>query len=193
MSKQYGMVVDLDACIGCHACSIACKFENGTQLEIDWHRVETVGDPKANVGQDIPSGTYPDLSMYWLPMPCMHCKNPPCMEVCPAGGISKRADGIVLIDKEKCIGCGYCGWACPYEMLQLNLQDGTMEKCTFCAHRIDGGEEMTACVEACVYGARVFGDINDPHSDVSKLIASKHGRVLLPEQGTEPSVYYVGP
>jgi len=188
--KQYGMVIDLDACIGCHACSIACKFENGTEVGLDWHRVETVGDPNAKVGQDIPAGVYPDLSMYWLPIPCMHCGNPPCMEVCPAAAISKGTEGIVLVDKEKCVGCKYCSWVCPYKVPQFG-EDGTMQKCTLCAHRIAKGQEP-ACVVACVYGARVFGDVNDPHSEASKLIARKHGGVLLPEQRTNPAVYYVG-
>jgi tetrathionate reductase subunit B len=192
MAEQYGMVIDLAACIGCHACSIACKFENGTELNVDWHRVETIGDPKAKVGQDIPAGTYPNLSLYWLPMPCMHCQNPPCMEVCPAAAISKRAEGMVVVDQSKCVGCQYCSWACPYDVPQFNPETGTMEKCTLCAHRVTQGEPP-ACVEACVYGARVFGDINDPHSEISEFIARRHGRVLLPEQGTEPAIYYVGP
>jgi len=192
MVKHYGMAMDLSRCIGCHACSIACKIENGLEVGMNWHRVETIGEPGAKVGEDLPAGTFPDLSMYWLPIPCMHCINPPCMAVCPASAISKRADGIVLIDKEKCIGCKYCVWACPYEVPQFNPLDGTVEKCTFCAHRVDQGEEPF-CVHVCVYGARVFGDINDPHSEVSKLIARKHGRVLLPEQGVEPAVYYLGP
>ena len=90
MSKQLGMVIDLKACIGCHACSVACSFENGLETDVNWHRVETIGDPKAGIGQDIPIGEFPNLGMYWLPMPCMHCENPPCLEVCPAMAISKR-------------------------------------------------------------------------------------------------------
>jgi len=191
MAERYGMVIDLDACIGCHACSIACKVENNTDVGIDWHRVETKGDPKNRIGEDLPLGVYPDLSLYWVPMPCQHCENAPCMAVCPAATISKRDDGIVLVDKSKCIGCMYCSWVCPYKMPQYSLEDGTMEKCTFCAHRVDK-ELAPACVNVCVYGARVFGDLNDPHSDVSRLIARKNGGVLLPEMGASPSVYYVG-
>jgi Fe-S-cluster-containing dehydrogenase component len=197
MAEHYGMVIDLDACIGCHACSIACKIENSTDINTDteidtnWHRVEPMGDPKGKVGEDIPLGVYPDLSLYWLPMPCQHCEHAPCAVVCPAAAITKRTDGIVLVDKLKCIGCKYCSWVCPYNMPQYSLEDGTMEKCTFCVHRVDQSLEP-ACVIACVYGARFFGDLNDPHSEISKLIASKRGGVLLPEQGTLPSVYYVG-
>ena len=213
MAKHYGMVIDLDACIGCHACTIACKLENSSDLNTyidtdwekfgavdtytyadlspDWHRVEPVGDPKGKVGEDIPSGVYPNLSLYWLPMPCQHCEEAPCAVVCPAATINIREDGIVLVDKTKCIGCQYCSWVCPYQMPQYSPKDGTMEKCTFCAHRVDKGLDP-ACVHVCVYGARFFGDLNDPHSNVSKYIATKHGGVLLPEQGTKPSVYYTG-
>lgn len=190
MAKHYGMVIDLNRCIGCHACTIACKIENGLGVGMNWHRVETIGAPGAKVGQDIPAGIFPNLSMQWLPIPCMHCQNPPCLAACPTAAISKSAEGMVLIDKDKCIGCTYCSWVCPYDVPQLNSGDGKMEKCTLCAHRVIRGEEP-ACVKACVYGARVFGDVNDPHSEVSKLIARKHGQVLLAELGTKPAIYYV--
>jgi len=192
MGKQYGMVIDLGVCVGCHACTIACKFENGTDLTIDWHRVETVGDPKAQVGQDIPKGIYPNLSLSWLPVPCQHCANPPCLAACPTGAISKRADGIVLIDQNRCIGCRYCSWVCPYHVPQFNAATGTTEKCTLCVHRVDQSL-VPACVNACVYGARVFGDVNDPNSEAGKLIATRHAHVLAPEQETGPSVYYIDP
>jgi DMSO reductase iron-sulfur subunit len=192
MAKQLGMVIDLKACIGCHACSVACTFENGLDFDMNWHRVETVGDPKAKVGQDIPYGKYPDLNLYWIPMPCQHCENPPCKSVCPAGAISKRSDGIVLIDQDKCIGCKYCSWACPYSVPQFNDKISRMTKCTLCVQRIDKGL-TPACVNACVYNARHFGDVLDPNSEVGKLIASKHAWVLQPEQETKPAIYYVGP
>jgi DMSO reductase iron-sulfur subunit len=190
MAKQFGMVIDMSVCIGCQACTIACKFENGTDLDIDWHRVLTVGDPKAKIGQDIPAGVYPDLSLSWLPMPCMHCGNPPCKNVCPAAAITKSEEGFVLVDQTRCVGCQYCSWACPYGVPQFSSTTGKMQKCTLCVQRVTKGQ-VPACVNACVYGARVFGDVNDPHSDVSKVIARKHAQVLLPEQGTKPSIYYV--
>jgi len=104
MIKQYGMLVDRKRCIGCEACTIACKTENGTPIGVNWHRVLTIGGKH----KDTPAGTYPNLSMSWLPVPCMHCQNPPCERVCPTAAITRRADGIVLIDKGKCIGCQYC-------------------------------------------------------------------------------------
>jgi molybdopterin-containing oxidoreductase family iron-sulfur binding subunit len=188
MAEHYGMLIDLKACIGCHACSIACKLENDTPLDVDWHRVLTVGGEHL----DTPRGTYPNLSLYWLPVPCMHCENPPCEKVCPTTAISQRTDGIVLIDQDKCVECGYCAWACPYQVPQHNREAGVVEKCTLCAHRVDQGQKP-ACVEACVWGARIFGDLNDPNSEVSQAIATRHGEVLMPEQGTKPSVYYSSP
>ncbi len=192
MGKQLGMAIDLNRCIGCHACTIACKLQNELGVGMNWHRVETIGAAGAKVGQDIPAGVFPDLSMQWLPVPCMHCQNPPCLAVCPTVAISKTAEGLVLVDKSRCIGCRYCSWACPYDVPKFSARDGTMEKCTLCVQRVVQGQEP-ACVKACVYGARVFGDVNDPHSVVSQLIARKHGMVLLPEQGTKPAVYYIGP
>lgn len=191
MAKQLGMAIDLNRCIGCHACTVACKVQNGLAIGMNWHRVETIGAPGAKVGEDIPRGVFPDVSMRWLPMPCMHCVNPPCMGVCPTAAISKTAEGLVVVDKALCVGCKYCSWACPYNVPQFSAQDGTMEKCTFCIQRVAQGQEP-ACVKACVYGARVFGDVNDAHSTISQVIARKHGRVLLPEEGTKPAVYYIG-
>ena len=191
MSKRYGIVIDVDKCIGCHACTIACKMQNGTDLNIDWTRVETVGDPKANIGQDIPAGTYPNLSLSWLPVLCMHCQNAPCVAECPSGSLAQREDGIVTFDKNKCIGCQACSWVCPYKIPKYSPIDGTVEKCNLCVSRIDQGQEPF-CVVACVYGARVFGDLNDPNSAPSTLLARKHGRQLTPEQGTNPTIQYVG-
>ncbi len=185
MPKQYGMLIDLERCIGCHTCTIACKVENGTPAEVNWHRVLTIGGPHL----DSPAGVYPNLSMAYLPVPCMHCQNAPCQSVCPAAAITKRADGIILIDKEKCIGCQYCVWACPYGVPQFNAAAGIVEKCTLCAQRIDQGQQPF-CVDACVWGARIFGDLNDPNSEVSKAIAERRGEPLLANQGTKPSVYY---
>lgn len=190
MSKRYTIVLDLDKCMGCHSCTIACKTHNDTSLEIDWPRVETLGDPKAKVGQDIPAGQYPNLSLSWLPVLCQHCANAPCVAECPTTALKQREDGIVTFDKELCIGCHVCSWVCPYDIPKFG-EDGTIEKCNLCVSRIDEGKEPF-CVTACVYGARVFGDLNDPESPASKLLARKRGRQLLPEYGTDPTIRYVG-
>ncbi|MFC2005618.1 sulfate reduction electron transfer complex DsrMKJOP subunit DsrO [Chloroflexota bacterium] len=197
---RYGMVIDLQRCIGCHACTVACKVEHYTGPGIFWCRVS-----------DDEVGTYPLVSRHFLPKLCMHCQNPPCVEVCPTGASYQREDGIVLIDYDKCVGCGYCIVACPYgarynsrEMkgyfgAELTPQEeigynqhqlGVSEKCTFCVHRVEMGEEP-ACVRVCPTNARIFGDLEDSNSEVSQLIRSKHGFQLLPELGTEPAVYYL--
>jgi dimethyl sulfoxide reductase iron-sulfur subunit len=185
MAKRYGMVIDLSKCIGCHTCTIACKGENGTPVGVDWHRVLTIGGDH----MDTPRGTYPNLSMYWLPVPCQHCDNAPCAQACPTNAMSKRADGVVLVNKDMCIGCQYCVWACPFGAPQFNAQVGVVEKCTFCAQRIDQGQQP-ACVDACVWGARVFGDLSDPKSDVVQALGRTNAEPLMAEQGTKPSVFY---
>jgi Fe-S-cluster-containing dehydrogenase component len=189
---RWSIVLDLDKCIGCHACTIACKTQNNTDMETDWAWVQPAGDPKAREGQDIPAGVYPNLSLFWVPVLCMHCGNPPCVAQCPTGSLQQRPDGIVVYDKQKCIGCRMCSWQCPYSIPRYSGTDGTIEKCTLCVTRIDAGQEP-ACVRACVYGARIFGDLDDPTSQAARLVAQKHARQALPEYGTDPGVRYVGP
>ena len=179
---QYAIVVDLGRFVGCDGCIVACKQENDVRLGSYWMWVYQVG----------PTGNFPDVSMHWLPRPCMHCKNPPCLNVCPTKAIYKRADGIVLIDHEKCIGCRYCVWACPYGSMQFNPDTGIVEKCILCSQRIDKGEKP-ACVDSCPGRALTFGDIDDPASEASKLIGTKQGFVLLPDIGAEPAVHYLPP
>jgi len=197
---RYGMVLDLKRCVGCNSCTLACKAENGTPPGIQYHRVE-----RTEVGK------YPTARLQFLPMPCMHCKEPPCLEVCPTGATYKREDGLVLIDHNKCIGCRYCVLACPYDvrqsLSQINnyygnyatpyealkykeLDKGTAVKCTFCVKRLEQGK-LPACVEACPAQARFFGDLDDTESEVYKLIVSYRGRVLKEELGTRPSVFYI--
>jgi Fe-S-cluster-containing dehydrogenase component len=197
---RYGMVIDLKGCVGCMACTIACKAENQTRPGIFW-----------NIVRDQEFGEYPMVTRVFLPTPCMHCKEAPCIEVCPTGASHHREDGIVLIDDEKCIGCKYCIEACPYgaryfngdadgyfgaeltEMEKIGYTRhklGVVEKCTFCFHLLEQGKEP-ACVQTCIGKARYFGDLNDPDSKVSQLIKSRHGTQLLRELGTEPSVYYL--
>jgi len=208
MSLRYGMVIDLERCIGCYACTIACKMENGIS-QGSWIRVDTMGGQQI----DTAKGEYPNLSMLYLPRLCMHCQDAPCVEVCPTGACYKREDGIVLVDYDKCVGCKYCIVACPYTTRYHNKEGsgyfaaeptpdeklgyqqhklGAAEKCTFCMHRVERGEEP-ACVEACPTSARHFGNLDDPQSEVSRLITSKYGAPLLKDLGTKPSVYYLPP
>jgi len=184
MSKRYGLVIDSDRCIGCEGCIIACKVENSLD-KISGIRVDTVG----GVHKDTPGGKYPNLSMYYLPVPCMHCDDPPCMDACPEEAIYKRQDGIVLVDQDKCTVCQACIPACPYNALTHEDSKDVIVKCTLCHHRIDKVLEPF-CVVCCEGEAIFFGDLNDPESQVSKLISKKNAYTLKPEAGTAPAIYY---
>ena len=178
--KQYAMVIDARRCYGVHACTVACKAEYKVPL----------GENRSWV-EEIEKGSYPEVSRSFLPRLCNHCDEPSCVSVCPTGATWKRAeDGIVVIDKDICIGCKYCIQACPYDMRYLNEDTGAADKCDFCIHRVSQGLEP-ACVEACPSRARIFGDINDPESEVSKLVATNPVTVLRPQMGTGPNVFYI--
>jgi phenylacetyl-CoA:acceptor oxidoreductase subunit 1 len=210
---RYVMVADLRRCVGCQTCTAACKENNGTPVGVQWRRV-----------LDIEAGEYPDVSRIFLPTGCNHCDKPPCMEVCPSTATAKRADGLVTIDSELCIGCSYCIMACPYDArfkvddLQYSYDgqateadrarsnpaefDGVVSKCTFCIDRIDAGlakglvpgrdmEATPACVQGCISGALRFGDLDDPDSDVSKLIKNNKYFRQHEEEGTGPGFYYL--
>jgi tetrathionate reductase subunit B len=180
------MVIDLERCIGCDACSVACKLENNS---IDfWIKVETL----KNAQKDTPIGQFPDLKMEWLLHLCNHCANPPCVDACPNNALVKRDDGIILLDEELCDGCQACMNACPYHIIIFNPDKNIIEKCNFCAHRVDKGLEPF-CVICCEGQAIHFGDINDSNSYVSKLIAEKDTFQLKIEALTDPFVYYCPP
>ena len=147
---QKNIVVDIKYCIGCWACEMACKQENNVPVGIKWLNVIKIG-PKM-VGDR--------LRMDFIPMRCRHCSKAPCIQACPEDAITKRSDGIVLIDRESCIGCLNCAEVCPFKAIQSNEQTGTAEKCTLCVHRIDAGLEP-ACVLACPSKCIHFGDINE--------------------------------
>lgn len=177
---HYGMLIDLRRCIGCHACSVSCKAEFDVPLGATRSWVEY-----------IEKGDYPDVSRNFLPRLCNHCSKPACVDVCPTGATWKRKeDGIVVVDSDVCIGCKYCLLACPYDARFINPVTGSADKCDFCLHRVVKGLEPS-CVNACIGGARIFGDLNDPSSEISKKIATNPVTVLRPEQGTEPNVYYI--
>ena len=182
-NKRYAMLIDLRKCIGCQACTVSCSVENATPL----HSFRTT------VRQyEITNGTQV-VNNVVLPRLCNHCDQPPCVPVCPVQATFQRKDGIVVINNEQCIGCGYCVQACPYDARFINEETKTADKCTFCTHRLEAGL-LPACVESCVGGARVIGDLNDPKSQISQLYQAHKDdlKVLKPEAGTVPHVFYVG-
>ena len=180
--KQYALWIDLEYCVGCNACTMACKSENNTPLGVDYNRVIEVEE-----GEFRDARKSPGTRVYFIPMPCMHCGKPACLAACPVGAITKRAeDGVVLINKDKCIGCRYCAWACPYGAPQYNAEARVMEKCTLCIHRTSKGL-LPACVTTCIARTRFFGELNE----LTKLIRERRARMVNISTGTtEPSGRY---
>ncbi|MFX1277869.1 MAG: 4Fe-4S dicluster domain-containing protein [Promethearchaeota archaeon] len=185
-SKRMGMIIDQERCIGCEACSVACKIENNTNEY--WITVETQG----SAVKDTPRGIFPNLTMIFLPKLCNHCENPPCVDSCPEEAIKQRDDGIVLLHQNLCTGCQSCLTACPFKVIVFDYDKNLAGKCNFCFHRIDQGLEPF-CVICCEDQAIYFGDFSDPDSIISKKVAKNKVFQLKPEENTNPSVYYIPP
>jgi len=186
LNTRYALVIDQERCIGCEACTVACRNENSAAQ--GFIRVSTLGAPQ----KDTPAGVFPNLRMVFLPALCNHCQHPPCAHACPLEAITKTDNGVVYLDEETCDGCQACLDACPYGAILFNDQKDKAEKCNFCSHRVDEGLEPF-CVICCEGQAIHFGDLNDPESDVAKILSAGQGYTLMPGQGTEPSVYYLPP
>lgn len=206
-AKRLGLVIDLDVCVGCHACAVACKSWNSGGVAGPLPDTEPYGKAPDGVwfnrvhSYEIapdPDNGQPAMSLHF-PRSCLHCAQPECVRVCPTGASHQRAaDGIVLIDEDKCIGCKLCSWACPYGAREYSVVEGVMKKCTLCVDRIDdtnltAAERQPACVLACPTRARSFGDLADPDSPVSRQVAEREGVPLLPELGYAPSNRYLPP
>ena len=237
--KKLGLVIDLDTCVGCHACAVACKEWNaggiagpltderpyGKDPTGVWfnrvHSYEVAAtdferpafDPGGDAATAREAGSVggcgggnslataaaqPAMTLHF-PRSCLHCEQPACVTVCPTGASYKRAeDGIVLVDEDKCIGCKLCSWACPYGAREYSQVEGVMKKCTLCVARIynqnlDEAEREPACVQACPTRARHFGDLGDPDSKVSQLVAARGGVDLMPQLGYQPVNQYLPP
>ena len=208
---HWGMVINLDTCIGCEYCLRACCATNDVRASEPWNIVKV---EKSSAGKS-----------FFFSRPCLHCQHAPCVEVCPVRATYVREDGIVVMDYDRCIGCRYCEVACPYDARRFNREArsdanpyvptwgtpeverrprGVVEKCTFCIHRVDAGlanglvpgedpEATPACVNICPVGARIFGDLKDPQGHLSQVIGNNSTLRLREELGTAPSVYYIPP
>ena len=176
------IVVNLDRCTGCYSCEITCKMENDIALGEHWNKMLQRG----------PFGDYPNMTRYPLPTMCQQCADAPCVHVCPTGASYRDGNNVVLIDREKCIGCKYCMMACPYGVRDWNKASKTVEKCTLCGHLTANGE-LPACVKSCSAGARFYGDLDDPNSDVSKELAKYDAADIheLPNVGNNPCTKYI--
>jgi Fe-S-cluster-containing dehydrogenase component len=177
---RLGFVIDQRKCIGCHACTVACKAENGVPL----------GEFRTWV-KYVDKGTFPDSRRHFLVERCNHCDNAPCITICPTKALFRRDDGIVDFDADRCIGCKSCMQACPYDAIYIDPTTHTAAKCNFCAHRVDVGLQP-ACVIVCPEQAIITGDLDDPTSHISQLIARNSVQVRRPDQGTKPKLFYLG-
>jgi Fe-S-cluster-containing dehydrogenase component len=202
--KKLGLAIDLDTCVGCHACVISCKEWNTSNYGAPLSDINAYGAE--------PSGTFLNrvhtyeaksegcnAQTVHVPKSCLHCEDAPCVTVCPTGASYKRAeDGIVLVNEDSCIGCSLCAWACPYGAREMDAAAGVMKKCTLCVDRIYNEnipeeDRVPACVRTCPAGARHFGDFADPESEVSILSAARGGIALMPDLGTNPVNRYLPP
>lgn len=205
--KKLGLVIDLDICVGCHACATSCKEWNAAGIAGPLTDEKPYGKEPSGVwfnrvhsyevAEDAASAQ-PAMTLHF-PRSCLHCDTPACVTVCPTGASYKRTvDGIVLVDEDKCIGCKLCSWACPYGAREYSPVEGVMKKCTLCVDRIYNTnlpqeDRQPACVQACPTRARHFGDLGDPASTVSQLVAERGGVALMPELGYEPVNRYLPP
>ncbi|WP_099867675.1 4Fe-4S dicluster domain-containing protein [Pararhizobium haloflavum] len=203
-ARKLGLVIDLDICVGCHACVVNCKEWNTSGYGAPLADEDAYGDQPVGAWLNR-IHTYevkPDKGLAQIvhfPKSCLHCEDAPCVTVCPTGASFKRAeDGIVLVEEDWCIGCGLCAWACPYGAREMDPVEQVMKKCTLCVDRIYNEnlpevDREPACVATCPARARHFGDLADPESDVSKMVAERGGFDLMPEQGTKPVNQYLPP
>ena len=177
---RYAFAIDHRKCIGCHACTVACKTEHGVPL----------GDYRTWV-KYVERGEFPHVRRYFTVLRCNHCSDAPCVTICPTVALYKRADGVVDFNKDRCIGCKSCMQACPYDAIYIDQDTNTAAKCNFCAHRLEVGLEP-ACVIVCPEQAIIAGDLDNPLSEISRLVNREPTEVRKPDQGTGPNVYYIG-
>ncbi|MDC9722318.1 MAG: polysulfide reductase NrfD [Urechidicola sp.] len=176
---KYGFVIDNRKCIGCHACTTACKSEHDVPVGVNRTYVKQVE-----------KGVFPDTRRIFSVMRCNHCTDAPCVTICPVEALYTREDGIVDFDNNRCIGCKSCMQACPYDALYIDPDTQTAAKCNYCAHRVDVGREP-ACVSVCPEHAIIAGDMENPTTEISQLLAKQQVKVRKPEKGTNPNLFYI--
>jgi len=198
----WALLIDIEKCIGCGNCVRGCAQENGVpkgyfRTWVEKYDVPAWPEERPEVtspeggAADFPESSKPGGKSFFVPKLCNHCAHSPCVQVCPVGATFETPDGLVLVDKDYCLGCRYCVQACPYGARYLNADKGVADKCTWCYHRIVKGLQP-ACVEVCPVGARIFGDRNDKQSPISLFIRNNRVQVLRSESGNAPNVFYVG-
>lgn len=178
---RLGMLIDLNTCIGCHACSVACKAEFDVPLGVYRDTVKYVEE-----------GSYPKATRHFIPVLCNQCEDAPCLDACPTGAVVRLDGGEVMIDEGDCNLNKFCMSACPYGAIYIDEDKGTAQKCTFCEHRTAEGRQP-ACVDACPTDCRIFGDLDDPSSEIAQRAAAETTRGWKEEQGTGPRVMYIDP
>ena len=179
---RYGLLIDVSRCIGCSGCVVGCK---------NWHGIPGEEEGRIRL-QDMTTGVYPQISRWVFPLMCMQCDYPPCVSVCRYQASYVGSDGIVAVDKDKCVGCELCTFACPYGARVMRNGGKVADSCDFCIERIREGVEPY-CVSTCPTGAFVFGDIDDPQSEIFKRIKETKARALKKKFRTKPKVFYAGP
>lgn len=175
---RYGMLIDTRRCIGCYACRAACQNQNKLDADVafvKYHALE--------------NGSYPNLKVETVPTQCMHCEDAPCAKVCPTGATTIDENGVVNVDQKRCIGCKYCATACPYQARVVDHASGTVDKCRLCTQWAQPGSGMTTCVTACPANVRIFGDLDDPESEVSKAIAATNAKPIAGDL-TKAKIFY---
>jgi len=189
---RYSILIDVSKCSGCHNCFLACRDE---YFENDYPKYSAAQPLDGQFWmqiKEIERGSYPQPKLSYIPTPCMHCESAPCMDAAKDGAVYRRDDGIVIIDPDKAKGQDAIAAACPYRVIFYNAATQLPQKCTLCAHRLDEGEKMPRCVESCPTGALLFGDLEDPKSEIAKLAAEAKVEALHPEFKTDPLVTYIG-
>ena len=189
---RYGMIIDVSKCTGCYGCFLACKDEYCGNDHLPYSAALPASDQNWMRLTEIERGTCPKVKLCYVPTPCMQCDDAPCVSESSKDAVYRREDGIVIIDPEKAVGRKEIIGSCPLGVIYWNEESALPQKCTFCAHLLDMGWKEPRCVETCPTGALVFGDLDDPESEISKIRASQETEALHPEYGLKPAVFYLG-